>query len=56
MAESFRAVPQGFELPRSAGWLSISAREWRLHGALFLFTILTTMLAGMLLAAPPLAP
>jgi hypothetical protein len=56
MAESFRAVPQGFELPRSGGWLSISAREWRVHGTLFLLTIVTTMLAGMLLAAPPLPP
>jgi membrane-associated protease RseP (regulator of RpoE activity) len=56
MAESFRAVPQGFELPRSTGWLSISAREWRLHGFLFLLTILTTTLAGMLLVAPPLPP
>jgi membrane-associated protease RseP (regulator of RpoE activity) len=56
MAESFRAVPQGFELPRTVGWLSISAREWRLHGALFLLTILTTLLAGMLLAAPALPP
>ena len=54
MAESFRAVPQGFELPRSAGSLSISAREWRLHGGLFLLTIVTTTLAGMLLAAPAL--
>ncbi len=51
MAESFRAVPQGFELPRSAGRLSVSAREWRLHGTLFLLTIVTTMLAGMLLVA-----
>jgi membrane-associated protease RseP (regulator of RpoE activity) len=59
MAESFRAVPQGFEMP-TAGWLSISAREWRLHGVLFLLTILTTTLAGMLLVAgselPPYDP
>ena len=55
MAESFRAVPQGFELPRP-GWLSISAREWRLHGALFLLTVLTTTLAGMMLVAPELPP
>ena len=56
MAESFRAVPQGFELPRSAGWLSISAREWRLHGALFLLTIVTTTLAGMLFVGAPALP
>lgn len=55
MAESFRAVPQGFELPRARG-LSISAREWRLHGALFLLTIITTTLAGMLLVVPELPP
>ena len=59
MAESFRAVPQGFELPRSRGW-GISAREWRLHGALFLITVVTTTLAGMLLVGaaelPPYEP
>ena len=53
MAESYRAVPQGFELPAPAG-LSISAREWRLHGALFLLTIVTTTLAGMMLVVPEL--
>lgn len=56
MAESFRAVLQGFDLPRSSGWLSISAREWRLHGVLFLLTIVTTTLAGMLLVAAPELP
>lgn len=56
MAESFRAVPQGFELPRGSGWLSISAREWRMHGVLFLLTIVTTTLAGMLLVAGPALP
>jgi membrane-associated protease RseP (regulator of RpoE activity) len=55
MAESFRALPQGFELPRP-GWLSITAREWRLHGALFVLTVLTTTLAGMMLVAPELPP
>jgi membrane-associated protease RseP (regulator of RpoE activity) len=55
MAESFRAVPQGFELPRPAG-LSITAREWRLHGGLFFLTIITTTLAGMLLVATELPP
>jgi membrane-associated protease RseP (regulator of RpoE activity) len=56
MAESFRAVPQGVDLPRSAGWLSISAREWRLHGVLFLLTIVTTTLAGMLFVGVPALP
>src|SRR5687767_7794857 len=55
MAESFPAVPQSFELPRVGG-LSISAREWRVHGALFLLTIVTTTLAGMLLVVPELPP
>ena len=55
MAESFRAVPQGFELPRPRG-LGISAREWRVHGALFFITIITTILAGMLLVAAPYLP
>ena len=60
MAESIRAVPQGFELPSTGGWLSISAREWRVHGTLFLLTIVTTTLAGMLFvstaALPPYEP
>jgi hypothetical protein len=55
MAESFRAVSQGFELPRTRG-LGITAREWRVHGALFLLTIVTTTLAGMLLVVPELPP
>ena len=55
MAESFRAVPQGFELPRTRG-LGITAREWRVHGALFLITVVTTTLAGMLLVVPELPP
>ncbi|HEY2964606.1 MAG TPA: site-2 protease family protein [Pyrinomonadaceae bacterium] len=55
MAESFRAVPQDFDLVEPAG-LSISAREWRLHGALFLLTVITTTLAGMMLVAPELPP
>jgi membrane-associated protease RseP (regulator of RpoE activity) len=55
MAESFRAVPQGFDLPRTRG-LGITAREWRIHGALFLLTVVTTTLAGMLLVVPELPP
>src|SRR3569832_1308595 len=37
---------------RNKPWLS--AREWRLHGGLFLLTVLTTILAGVMLAAPEL--
>lgn len=55
MAESFRAVPQGFELPHTRG-LGITAREWRVHGGLFLLTVVTTTLAGMLLVVPELPP
>ena len=38
---------------RNKPWLS--AREWRLHGGLFLLTVLTTIFAGIMLAAPELA-
>ena len=31
-------------------------REWRLHSGLLILTIITTTLAGMMLAAPPLPP
>jgi membrane-associated protease RseP (regulator of RpoE activity) len=55
MAESFRAVPQGLELPRAPG-LAITAREWRLHVGLFLLTVVTTTLAGMLFVIPELPP
>ena len=37
---------------RRKPWLS--AREWRLHGGLFLLTVLTTVLAGIMLAVPEL--
>ena len=53
MAESIRTIPPAFDLVGHAA-PKISAREWRLHGALFLLTILTTILAGMVLAAPEL--
>ena len=34
----------------------LSVREWRLHGGLFILTIVTTTLAGIMLAAPELTP
>jgi membrane-associated protease RseP (regulator of RpoE activity) len=49
MAESIRTIPASFDL-------AISAREWRVHGGLFILTIATTTLAGMMLAAPELSP
>jgi len=55
MAESFRAVPQGLELPRAPG-LAITAREWRLHVGLFLLTVVSTTIAGMLFVIPELPP
>jgi membrane-associated protease RseP (regulator of RpoE activity) len=53
MAESVRSIPPGYELlQRSVR--KISPREWRLHGLLFVLTILTTTLAGLMFAAPEL--
>ena len=53
MAESVRTIPQGYDLlQRSVR--RISPREWRLHGLLFVLTILTTTLAGLMFAAPEL--
>lgn len=37
---------------RKRPWLS--AREWRLHGGLFLLTVLTTIIAGIMVASPDL--
>ena len=37
---------------RKQPWLS--AREWRVHGGLFLLTVVTTIMAGIMLAAPEL--
>ena len=34
----------------------LSAREWRVHGGLLLLTILTTIVAGIVLAAPEIEP
>jgi len=36
--------------------VALSAREWRLHGGLLVLTIVTTTLAGMVLASPELTP
>jgi membrane-associated protease RseP (regulator of RpoE activity) len=53
MDESIRTVAPGLDLlERSPS--KVSAREWRLHGALFILTILTTTFAGMMLGAPEL--
>ena len=53
MDESIRTAPQALDLGRRRQpWLS--AREWRIHGGLFLLTVLTTTLAGTMLATPEL--
>jgi membrane-associated protease RseP (regulator of RpoE activity) len=53
MAESIRNISTGFDLFERH---TISAREWRLHGGLLILTIVTTTLAGIMLAAPELSP
>src|SRR5215213_5034356 len=50
MDESIRTAPPTLDFRQP--WLS--AREWRVHGGLFLLTVLTTILAGIMLAAPEL--
>jgi membrane-associated protease RseP (regulator of RpoE activity) len=53
MAESIRTLPAGFNILEQQ---KVSAREWRLHGGLFILTIVTTTLAGIMIAAPELTP
>ena len=53
MAESIRTIPTGLDFLERQ---TLSAREWRLHGGLFILTIVTTTLAGIMLAAPELTP
>ena len=53
MDESIRTAPPALDLrDHRKPWLS--AREWRLHGGLFVLTVLTTTLAGIGLGAPEL--
>jgi len=51
MAESIREITSGFDSfqRRSA---TPTAREWRLHGTLFLLTVVSTIIAGIVLASP----
>jgi membrane-associated protease RseP (regulator of RpoE activity) len=49
MAESIREVTPFTDFHRHSSLPS--AREWRLHGALFILTILTTMIAGIVQVA-----
>jgi len=50
MESVLRQAPQVRPMPQ------ITAREWRLHGALLVLTIVTTTLAGVALAASDFAP
>jgi membrane-associated protease RseP (regulator of RpoE activity) len=52
MDESIRTAPPVVGFHERNPWLS--AREWRLHGGLFLLTVITTTLAGITLATPEL--
>jgi membrane-associated protease RseP (regulator of RpoE activity) len=55
MAESIREIHPAFKgfQPRP-GELNPSVREWKLHGSLFIVTIITTTIAGIMLASPDL--
>ena len=53
MAESIRTIPTGLDIFDRQ---SVSTREWRLHGGLLILTIVTTTLAGIMLAGPELTP
>ncbi|MFN2530773.1 MAG: site-2 protease family protein [Pyrinomonadaceae bacterium] len=54
MAESIRTISPPFDLLPSKAVLNPSAREWQLHGALFVLTIISTLLAGTMLVLPDL--
>jgi membrane-associated protease RseP (regulator of RpoE activity) len=51
MAESIREVSTSFDGFQRQASLP-SAREWRLHSALFILTIITTVIAGIVQAVP----
>jgi membrane-associated protease RseP (regulator of RpoE activity) len=53
MAESIRTIPPGFDTFRHY-WTKPTARQWRFHILLFILTIVTTTLSGVMLAQPEL--
>jgi membrane-associated protease RseP (regulator of RpoE activity) len=53
MAESIRTIPPGFET-FGHYWSKPTARQWRFHILLFILTIVTTTLSGVMLAQPEL--
>lgn len=50
MQESLRPVIPPYHFPRQS--TVPTARDWRLHGLLFLLTVVTTIFAGLLLSVP----
>lgn len=57
MAESVQAIPPYVEAPGRATFrvaVKPSAREWLQHAILFLITVITTTIAGIVTAAPPI--
>jgi membrane-associated protease RseP (regulator of RpoE activity) len=55
MAESVREIPPFVDVPVDLNRQAIrpTTREWLRHGVLFLLTIITTTIAGIVMAAPP---
>ena len=52
MAESFTSISPVLDVPHSS--LNPTKREWRFHIVLFVFTIATTILSGVMLVMPEL--
>ena len=53
MAESIRTIPPGIDI-LGHSFAKPTARQWRFHILLFLFTIVTTVLSGVMLVIPEL--
>ena len=53
MAESIRTIPSGLDV-MGHPFAKPTARQWRLHILLFLFTVVTTVLSGVMLVIPEL--
>jgi membrane-associated protease RseP (regulator of RpoE activity) len=53
MAESIRTIQPSFESFRQS-WTKPTARQWRFHILLFLLTVISTTLAGVIAASPEL--
>src|SRR5262245_16368701 len=53
MAESIRTIPPRFE-NYGQSWTKPTARQWRFHISLFILTIVTTVISGVMVVAPEL--